>query len=272
MVIVAFILGARHQLSIKAFAGRYMNDHFEQWDHSAFRWFFYYSPYSRVFEFILGCLTAQIYLLRSQQPVSPNEARIGNFVLIASLVYLGSFGLAYVFKPFGPRYQEYFELLKLNYGCAIPIAAMVFCVSRYRSSAFAALISTPLMVLLGDLSYSIYTVHTWTLRIFERPETNFRIGLGIEAVIRIVLAVALTLILSVATYRLIEVPARAWLRKLVWRRLVRHFGPAAANAVADGNSLSKSAAVALGMSFVAVLAMLLAYQFLIVPHFTPYTR
>src|ERR1700730_11173773 len=58
LVLTSFLYAAAHRDAINAFSGRYMNDHFGTSNHSVYWWFFYYSPYSRVFEFILGCLTA----------------------------------------------------------------------------------------------------------------------------------------------------------------------------------------------------------------------
>jgi peptidoglycan/LPS O-acetylase OafA/YrhL len=272
LVLAVFAYAAGHREAIAAFARQQMNDQFGRSDRSAFWWFFYYSPYGRVFEFILGCLTAQIYALLPERPVSSREARGGRVLLMGSLVFLGAFALTYRFAPFGPVVQIYVELLKLNFVCAVAIAAVIFCVSRYRSSAFALILSTPLMVSLGDLSYSIYTVHTWTLRIFERPQMTFTTARGWEAVFRIVLAIALTIILSTATYRFIEVPARAWLRKVVARHLLRKFGARETNMLSDVRIYSSSAAMVFAVSFVVMIGGLLIYQFLIVPHYAPYAR
>jgi peptidoglycan/LPS O-acetylase OafA/YrhL len=272
LVLTAFAYAAGHGDAINAFGVRHMNGNVSGSDHTVFWWLFYYSPYGRVFEFILGCLTAQIYAVFSQHPVSPREERCGRIVLYASLVFLSAFALVFLLRPFGPEVAKYAELLKLNFGCAVGIAALIFCVSRYRSSSVAVLLSTPLMVLLGDLSFSIYAVHTWTLRIFERPSMDFGYGIELEAAFRIVVAIALTLMLSTATFRLIEVPARAWLRKLVARRLLRSFGPREANMLAAGQAYSVRREIVVGTLFVAMIGALLAYQFLIVPHFTPYVR
>jgi peptidoglycan/LPS O-acetylase OafA/YrhL len=254
-----------------AFTGPYLHDLGDA-NHSVFRWFFYYSPYVRVLEFVLGCLAAQIYVLLKKHPVSPNEARLGRYLLVASLLALIACALIYVFEPFGPIVMKYVNILKLNYLCAIPIATLLFCVSRYQSSPVAAFLGTPLMVVFGDLSYSMYTVHTWTLRIFERPEVDSSVGLELEAVLRIVLAIALTMILSTATYRLIEVPARAWVRNSVARHMLRRFGSREANVLTTGPTYSGYGAIGLVMSFVAMVVLILVYQFLIVPYFNPYTR
>jgi peptidoglycan/LPS O-acetylase OafA/YrhL len=272
LVLTAYAYAAGHGNAINAFGVQYMNGNVSGTEHTVFWWLFYYSPYGRVFEFILGCLTAQIYAIFSQHPVSAREERWGRIVVGAALAFLVAFALVYLFRPFGPEVARYAELLKLNFGCAVAIAALIFCVSRYRSSAVAAMLSTPLMVLLGDLSFSIYAVHTWTLRIFERPSMEFHYGLEWEAAFRIVMAIALTLILSSATYRLIEVPARAWLRRVVARRLLRSFGPREANMLAAGQTYSARREFAVATLFVALIGALVAYQFLVVPHFTPYVR
>ena len=272
LVLATYAYAAGHRDAINAFGVRYMNGNVSGTDHTVFWWLFYYSPYGRVFEFILGCLTAQIYAIFSQHPVSAREERCGRIVLCVALVFLVAFALVYLFRPFGGEVAKYTELLKLNFGCAVAIAALIFCVSRYRSSTVALMLSTPLMVLLGDLSFSIYAVHTWTLRIFERPSMDFGYGLELEAAFRIVMAVALTLILSSATYRLIEVPARARLRKVVARRLLRSFGPREANMLPEEEAYSADREIVIGTLFVAMIGALLAYQFLIVPYFTPYVR
>jgi peptidoglycan/LPS O-acetylase OafA/YrhL len=271
LVLTAYGYAAGHRGAINAFAVQYMNQ-IGGGEQSVYRWFFYYSPYGRVFEFILGCLTAQIYAIFAAHPVSPREARWGRILLGASLVFLGGFALVFLFKPFGENVAGYVTALKQNFGCAVGLAVLVFCVSRYRSSTVASMLSTPLMVRLGDLSFSIYCVHTWTLRIFERPSMDFRYGVELETAFRIVMGIALTLILSSATFRLIEVPARARLRKAVARRLLRSFGPREANMLAAGQAYSARREIVVGTLFVAMIGALVAYQFLIVPYFTPYVR
>ena len=271
LILTAYGYAAGHRGAIDAFAVQYMNQ-MGGGEHSVYRWFFYYSPYGRVFEFILGCLTAQIYAIFAAHPVSPREARWGRILLNASLVFLLGYAYVFMFKPFGENVAVYVSLLKENFGCAVGLAVLIFCVSRYRSSAVASMLSTPLMVRLGDLSFSIYCVHTWTLRIFERPTMEFRYGVELEAAFRIALAIALTIILSSATFRLIEVPARAWLRKLVARRLLRRFGPREVNMLAEGQAFSSDREIVIGTLFVAMIGALMAYQFLIVPYFTPYVR
>jgi peptidoglycan/LPS O-acetylase OafA/YrhL len=278
-VLLALGYGISHVAQLTIFSAEHLNDHFGGYNDSIVQWFFYYAPYVRVFEFVLGCLAAQLYIILSNKPVSIREARFSRYMLGASLAYLVIYGLAYVSTPFyrntpgdGATFATYLDLFKVNYGCAVPIAVLIFCVSRYRSSAVAAILSTPIMIVLGDLSYSIYTVHSFVLRLFQRPPEDFHYGLEIEAIFRIGIGVALTLILSTATYRLIEVPARAWIRKGVAQGLARTFGARERNVLLAGQAFCSGRAFTVAMSFVLMMCALLAYQFLIVPHFTPYTN
>jgi peptidoglycan/LPS O-acetylase OafA/YrhL len=271
VVIAAYVYAARHHAEIDSFAGTYLNDHVTDANYGVYRWYFYYSPYARIFEFLLGCLTAQIYALFASRPVSNREIRLGRYLLSGALVYLLVFTLAYKLVPFGEEIETPLRLLKLNYGCAVPIAVIIFCVSRYPSSKMAAALSAPLMILLGDLSYSIYAIHTWTLRIFQRPPMDFHAGLEVEAAFRIAVAVALTIILSSGTYYFIEMPARTWVRRAVSRRLIGWFGPREANTLGEGQAMGASAGRT-ALWFVVMLVLLTAYQFIVVPHFTSYTR
>src|ERR1700722_6595936 len=115
LVLTAFAYAAGHRDAINAFGVRYMNGNVRGTEHTLFWWLFYYSPYSRIFEFILGCLTAQIYAIFSQHPVSVREERCGRVIVYAALVFLVAFGLVYLFRPFGGKVAQYTELLKLNY-------------------------------------------------------------------------------------------------------------------------------------------------------------
>jgi peptidoglycan/LPS O-acetylase OafA/YrhL len=189
----------------------------ENQDSSFYRWFFYYSPYVRIWEFVLGCLTAQLFLVVQDRPISGNEAACANILLYLALALAGAFGLAHTFHLGPPLFVSAVQFFALNFGCAIPIAIIIFCTSRYRS-IIAAFLSLPWIVWLGDISYSIYAVHTWTLRPFIRPPTDFTLPTAVDGLFRIAFSVAFTIIVASATYRIIEVPCRTYLRKRLIRR------------------------------------------------------
>lgn len=179
--------------------------------YGVYRWFFYYSPYVRILEFILGCLTAHLYMLLSERPVLVKEHVFGSAALWCSLVALALMAVFSVIETPFPAFNHKMRFLTLNFGCAPAIAAVLFCASRYNT-AVTRVLSMRRLVGLGEISYSIYAVHTWTLRAFLRPAVDFNLGNGLEALIRIPVAMIFTVIMATATYRLIEMPSRRYLR------------------------------------------------------------
>jgi peptidoglycan/LPS O-acetylase OafA/YrhL len=238
-------------------------DHFipveQKWISSFIRWFFYYSPYSRIFEFVLGCLTAHLYLHIRERPVTRSEERWSYLALAAALICLFAAGVVFLSHPPFP-FHGIVQFLSLNFLCAVPIGVLIFCVSRYPTGISRFLCLTPL-VLLGEVSYSIYSVHTWTLRIFIRDPVNFTPLGAVDAVVRIALGIGLTLVLATATYRLIEVPGRAGLRRFFDRSTMVLFGPRADNFRGKGPGIA-SCFVATG-SLVLFLVACLTYQLMV---------
>jgi peptidoglycan/LPS O-acetylase OafA/YrhL len=184
--------------------------------HSFYRWLFYFSPYARMFEFITGCLAAHAFVLARDRQVSAGEYRWGVIALFSALAFLVIAGLFYTDAITIDPINPYVRHLALNFLCAPAIAVILFCVSRYETR-FATLMSSTVLVGLGETSYSIYMVHTWTLRIFNHPAPPLNLASGIETVLRVLVAIVFTIIVSYATYRLIEVPARARLRAVFTR-------------------------------------------------------
>jgi peptidoglycan/LPS O-acetylase OafA/YrhL len=209
----ALALGEAHLSSLVAWAQHHLtaDSAVTSGDSGFARWLFYYSPYVRVLEFILGALAAHLYILVSETPVSYTEATVGKLAQRLALVVLILIG---VLQDTGTPWSFVDEQLRFfvaNFGCAVPIAILIFCVSRYKTRVAMLLASRP-WVALGEISYSIYAVHTWTLRAFLRPaEPPDALG-QIEALIRIPLAMVFTIIMATATYRLIEAPSRRYLR------------------------------------------------------------
>jgi len=187
------------------------------------RWLFYYSPYFRVLEFVLGCLTAQLYIQLADRRVSDSECRVGAVLLWGAILVLAAIGIVYVVGGLPPRVDRYYRLLLPNFGCAVPIAIVIFCVSRYPGLVTRLLASRP-AVRLGDISYSIYCVNTWTLFTLVRPAAPYDAANIADAAIRIPLGVVFTLIVATAFYRVVEVPCRAYIRSRLspglagWRR------------------------------------------------------
>jgi hypothetical protein len=151
-------------------------------------------------------------MLLRNKPVSSYEQQFANLVLLAALVTLALFGALYQGTIRAGMVNLYINHLALNFLCAPAIAVVMFYVGRYNTS-FTRFLSSPMLVALGDTSYSIYLVHTWTLRLFNHPAPAWSWIWGLDAVFRILVAIALTLVVSYATYHLVEVPGRVWLRR-----------------------------------------------------------
>ena len=264
-VLVLLVYAEYNRAAFDAFAMRNFVNASPKWEFSVHRWFFYYSPYVRVFEFILGCLAAQIFMALGNRVPSPREKRLGRAAVVIALCGLAGIDLIQLTGWPGPVVAKYVRFLILNFGLAVPIAMLIFCVSRYGTFLSGWLAGTT-MVVLGEMSYSIYAVHTWTLRIFIREQTYGISPLFVaDAVLRIVLAIAVTLLLAAATYRYIEVPSRRGLRKAINNRMVALFGAKDENRLPPGHRHSTDLAVALMIAFLGVLGSCIAYQFIVVP-------
>jgi peptidoglycan/LPS O-acetylase OafA/YrhL len=222
IVMCLFILSERYLLPTLSLAQDYIPNYIPpegNFQNSFYFWLFYFSPYVRVFEFLMGCMTAHAFLLTKDQPVSSTEQRYANLVLCVALLTLAILGLLYLnvfdiarVNALGGLLYTYVNHLYLNFLCAPTIAFIMFYVARY-DSWFTRMMSLPFLIVLGDTSYSIYLLHTWTLRPFLREPSPLDLASGLDAILRISLAIGLTLGTAYVTYRLIEVPSRTWLRR-----------------------------------------------------------
>ena len=191
---------------------------------SFYRWAFYFSPYTRVFEFFMGCLAAQAFVVLMDRPIGRAERRMAHVALLAALVFLVGLGLCRLgIIDSGKLVYGALAFLGMNFLFAPAIAVILFYVARYDSSPFTRFMSSSPLVAVGERSYSIYLVHGWTVPIFSPVVFVFDWLWGAEAVMRVLCAIALTLVFAHATYQLIEVPSRAWLRKRSDRIIARCF-------------------------------------------------
>ena len=220
ITIVLFIAANYFRAEIEHIAASYVSGYIspEKNESTSFiRWFFYYSPYARLPEFVLGCLIAQLYLVTKDRPATAFERRVAEIALWVSFTALALMGAVFV-SNLRNTARDYFDFLAQNFLTAVPIATVIFCVARIPCAVSRMLAAAPL-VALGEISYSIYAVHTWTLRIFIREPVEYTTAWGVDAVFRMGFGILLTLVLASATYRIIEVPGRRWLRGVTSRLL-----------------------------------------------------
>ncbi len=177
------------------------------------RWLIYFAPYSRLPEFILGCLIAALYRQIEARAPSPSEKRGGQALIWVSMLTVAGLTLV-IAQPSNP--VPFLQFLHMNFGFAIPVALLIFCLARYRSTVSAAL-SSKVMVQLGDASYSIYLMHIVII-----PAAHLQVfivgqsaAITSRALIHLGVALLITIGLSLITFRLIEVPARRRLRRVL---------------------------------------------------------
>lgn len=210
-------------------------------DASFYRWLFYYSPYVRIGEFVLGCLTAQLFMVVRDLPVAARERLYAGLVFAVAVVWLVGFAFIYAYPvavpnglgvpgTFGAELVNVVHVSALNFGVAVPLAVVIFYTARYEGMT-ARFLALPAMVWLGEISYSLYVVHTWTLRPLIRPPISFNDVYLVDMILRVTMGIAFTIIVSAGTYMLIEQPARRYLRSLLMNGKSAKAAPYAPNEV-----------------------------------------
>jgi peptidoglycan/LPS O-acetylase OafA/YrhL len=186
------------------------DDHLQE---SFVRWLFYYSPYLRIGEFILGALVCQLYRLLQKRPINPRENVTGGAIfLVAALSVVPIMYLSY-----GADSPNIFSKMNMNFALAPSAALLIFCGARYDNAVIRLLTSTP-AILLGEASYSIYLVHEFVLASAVKLTGSAQHTLGYDLV-KLVLLFAIVLLISLGLYAYYEAPARKWLRRR-WSRQI----------------------------------------------------
>ena len=172
------------------------------------RWLFYFSPYLRIGEFILGAIVAQLYVQLRPHPAYASESSIGGAILAAAWVS--------VFVITALMYSPYFDggvfrKMNMNFALGPSAAVIIFCVARYDSWV-SRLLRLPWINILGEASYSIYLTHFTVIvivaQIFGGPGHSFAYDLTM-----LVLTAVTIFAGSVLLHRIYEEPARRWLRR-----------------------------------------------------------
>jgi peptidoglycan/LPS O-acetylase OafA/YrhL len=175
------------------------------------RWLLYASPYLRIGEFILGALTAQLYVALQRREVARGENAFGGALFWAAA--LSVLLVTYVeYSPDVP--MTIFRKMNMNFALAPSAALLVFCAARYQSAASRLLTSRP-AIALGEASYSIYLVHSIVLISAVKLTGNVVHGTAYN-VAKLIVLMAIVVAISLLLYAYYEAPARSWLRRR-WR-------------------------------------------------------
>jgi peptidoglycan/LPS O-acetylase OafA/YrhL len=181
----------------------------EDWVNSFFRWAFYASPYARLFEFMGGCLSCQLYFLLRRSPDNLWRSEIlfwaGAAWLVAAL---------WIFVVAGSPEGEWLRALSPVVGflmfthmnCLFAPGILLMLLALALGCRASYLLGLTPVVFLGEISYSIYLGHPYVagFALVSIDSAYPLLGIGFD--------LFLTCVLAVGFYSSIERPAKRWLR------------------------------------------------------------
>ena len=172
------------------------------------RWLLYVSPYLRIGEFVLGAITAQLYIALQRHDVTRRENTLGGALFWAAALSV----LLVTYLEYSPDVpMTIFRKMNMNFALAPSVALLIFCAARYRSAASRLLTSRP-AIALGEASYSIYLVHSIVLISAVKLTGSVVHGTAYN-VLKLIVLMAIVVAISLLLYTYYEAPARQWLRR-----------------------------------------------------------
>ena len=167
-------------------------------------------PLTHLGDFVAGCVAARLYELWLNKPVGPREMWVSRFVLYGSVIAL-CFLMAY--QP-----DQYFLFYFRPVALFLPFFTLiVFCVARYRT-LLSRFLSTRVMVLLGEASFSFYMLHYFVIEFLSQDMDTYNTPVAIAYALFLL---AISIGISLLAYFLIEKPARRLIRGWAERHSAR---------------------------------------------------
>jgi acetyltransferase len=200
ILLLIALLAPRHIAELKLIFGTNMPD--DQFG----MWVTYYSPFTRIFEFGIGCLVGCYFTSKGRITTGPSNAIImGLFALLVAIVVFANgdaFASAWAVHDLAIR-------AGLAGGSALLVYGMASCPDHLISRIFA---SRPARIG-GEISYSTYLLHPFVLGLLVHQTLVRSTALSIcEWLLTMTAALAIIYSVSYATYRIVEVPARKWIK------------------------------------------------------------
>jgi peptidoglycan/LPS O-acetylase OafA/YrhL len=188
-------------------------------------WFGYVSPYVRIGEFIAGVCAARMYMTTRNTAYADSDRRSANWLCVASglgiILFTGYnfyFGITSDTDNTWVTPDNLILFLSLNFGCAPFLAYIFYACSRYPNQ-LTRLFSIPFVVAGGEISYSLYLLQFGVIHYLVPTPPPAIQAIGVSGyflcMLKVVLCIVITTIVSIITYRIIEVPSRIYLRKLL---------------------------------------------------------
>ncbi len=165
------------------------------------------NPLIRLFEFVIGCLLGLLFIKRTitASDTRNNNSKIVSLLVTTLLVLMGCIA-AYPSPAGFTGLLLYYARLYVLY---VPIfATIIYCVAC-NNTILNYFCERPLLVLLGEASFSLYLLHWPCLLVAEIALHSFN---GLAPVPIVGGACLAAIVLSIPLYRLVEIPWRKRLR------------------------------------------------------------
>jgi peptidoglycan/LPS O-acetylase OafA/YrhL len=169
----------------------------------------YISPLGRILEFVTGIACCSVFRwLWTRAPGGFLLFTAIEFACVAALYFTLTGGLV---EPFIGIASDGF-MIWLGHSSSLPSCALLIIVFAFGRGALSKLVSTRLLILLGEVSFSLYLTHRivdavyWTNLTYTPPNPDIRGA---------VLCISGAFLAAFALHYCVERPAREVLRKLV---------------------------------------------------------
>lgn len=165
-------------------------------------WLGYYSPWIRIFEFLVGALAAQVFLLGSRLGTSrANVVTIVSLLLIVS-AWIIAYGTASAFGM-------------IDMTVLAPCFAAICIAASNSESLVGRFCGARFMIWGGHASYSLYLLHVWVIHFSEMD--GIEIFQRISPILWALFVIVVALLVARITYVMYERPAMRLLRTLYAR-------------------------------------------------------
>ena len=173
-------------------------------------WIIYYSPLTRLSDFIVGMLAAKIYagvMVRSQPSVS------AWIILAAAPLWCAA---DILISPISDN--PVLTNIRCNFIFSPALGALLPCLCLYSTRLSRVLASRPFLFA-GEISYSVYV---WSFGVLSMLGPTFQSPAPsslafVSSSIRVLVTAGLTTTFAYGSYLVIEAPSRRWIRDVLMR-------------------------------------------------------
>jgi peptidoglycan/LPS O-acetylase OafA/YrhL len=166
-------------------------------------WVIYFSPYTRIFEFVSGVLVAMVF-----KTSAPRDTK---YLVDMCLVLIFSLLVYILFYPVVTNTE--YDLLRTNFFFAPIICLILFLLTCYNSR-ISKILGNNIFSFFGEISYSTYLMSFPVISLLNASfvVVNLSIVGYISGICKVIACFILTTLMAYGSYLLIEKPSRKLLR------------------------------------------------------------